>query len=499
MTPEEQQRNFFNRVLSDPTEMRPQWAYPYEPPAQAATIRRAVRNRSISVSELSNLPVEIQQQVHMDEDQWTRYMAHEIDLAWKPVFVKHKTIFSVPRALFEVRPRAYCPRIVTIGPLCRKLEPSSMDSCKALCIKEFMGRRGMHLMELMNHIIPDPENLRNVYFGLPKYKSETLKLLLTVDSVFIHEFLFFLSRDFSPDDETCGHLYPFLNNQITLAQVTRDLFLIGNQVPISFLKKLTELPNEDLTLEDLLLCLEFLVWRSNPFCMSHPGSTTYHKDLKELIQGISFLDCDHLLDCLYVACVQQSNEDNPQEFNRPSCRLPTAFNLSKVGIKFRARKGNTSVVKYHKSSLRLDLPRLVVFDETEDILRNLVAYELTSKAGGELCGYAIIMDSLIDTAEDLSILYRAGVLENHLGSDERLLRMWNEMCINISESSCERWEVMTQAIIMHYKSNWRVMYVEFYSKFLSKPWLWLSTTAAVLLIVMSALQTIYSVAAYYQS
>lgn len=498
MTPEEQQRVFFNRVLSDPVEARPRWAYPYERPPQPEPAARAVRNRGISINELHNLPVDQQQQAHMNEKQWMRYIAQEIDQAWRPVFIRNKTIFSVPRALFEVRPRSYCPRVVTIGPLCRKLEPSPMDSCKALCIQEFMARRGTRLDELMDHIIPDPENLRNVYFGLPKYNIETVKLLLTIDSVFIHEFLFFLSRDFSSEDEICGYLSSFLNNQITISQVTRDLLLVGNQVPILFLRRLTEPPNEDLSADDLLLCLEFLVWRSNPFCMSHPGSITFHNDLKSLTNGISFLDCEHFLDCLYITCVRPPNEDSPQEFSKPSSRLPTASNLSKVGIKFKARKGNTSVVRYHKKSLRFDLPKLIIFDETEDIFRNLIAYELTSKAGGELCGYAIIMDSLIDTEEDLSILYRAGVLENHLGSDGRLLRMWNDMCINISESSCDRWEAMTQAILMHYKSNWRVMYVEFYSKFFSRPWLWLSSIAALLLLGMSALQTIYSVAAYYK-
>eukprot|EP00250_Pteridium_aquilinum_P012442 c20730_g1_i1 orf=293-1801(+) len=500
MTPQEQQHLFFNRVLSDPVDSRPRWAYPYERPAATRVVTPTagtVRNRSVSINELNNLPVEQQQQAHMNENQWLRYIAQEIDLAWRPVFVKHKTIFSVPRALFEVRPRSYCPRVVTIGPLCRKLEPSPMDRCKALCIKEFMGRRAMPLNELMNYTIPDPENLRNVYFGLPKYNTETLQLLLTMDSVFIHEFLFFLSRDSNPEDEVCGYMYSFLNNQITMSQVTRDLFLVGNQVPISFLQRLTELPNGDLALDDLLHCLEYLIFISNPFCMSHLSSDSYHKDLMEVIPGVSFLECEHLLDCLYMACVRMPKGESPQEFNKPSCRLPTASALSKVGIKFKARKGNTSVVRYHKKSLRLDLPRLVIFDETEDILRNLIAYELTSKVGGELCGYAVIMDSLIDTVEDLAILTRAGVLQNHLGSDERLLRMWNEMCINISEHSSERWEVMIGAIMTHYNSNWRIMYVEFYSKFFSRPWLWLSTVAAILLLGMSALQTIYSVLSYY--
>ncbi|KAH7431332.1 hypothetical protein KP509_08G043100 [Ceratopteris richardii] len=373
-----------------------------------------------------------------------------------------------------------------------------MDSCKALCVREFMGRHGLQLDALMDVVVNDPEDLRNIYFNLPKYGTEALKLLLTLDTVFIHEFLFFMSKDYNPDDEFCGYIYTFINNQITNSQLTRDLFLIGNQVPMVFLRRLAELPNEEFPIEILKLCLEYLVWQSNPFCISHMNSSDQHQDIMNMIGDVSVLDCEHLLDCLYTACVQMPDGQSQQVFNRPSCHLPTASALTRVGIKFKARKGNTSVIKYRKKSLILELPRLVVFDQTEDILRNLIAYELTSKEGGELCGYAVIMDSLIDTADDLAILDKAGVLENHLGSDERLLRMWNEMCINISENSSEKWEVMTEAIMKHYRSHWRVMYNEFYSKFFSRPWLWLSTIAAVLLLGMSALQTIYSVAAYYQ-
>ena len=233
---------------------------------------------------------------------------------------------------------------------------------------------------------------------------------------------------------------------------------------------------------------------------SHPDSDSHHENMIELTQGVSVLDCDHLLDCLYISCCQKKGGlETPEGVYRPQFRLPRASELKKVGIKFRARKGNISVVKYNKRKLRLDLPKLAVFDETEDMLRNLVAYELTSKAGGEFCGYAIMMDSLIDTPEDLAILYRSGVLENHLGSEERLVTMWNEMCINITEGSSKRWEEITKNILVHYKSHWRVIYVEFCAKFFSKPWLWLSTLAAVVLLIMSALQTVYSVLAYYQS
>ena len=52
--------------------------------------------------------------------------------------------------------------------------------------------------------------------------------------------------------------------------------------------------------------------------------------------------------------------------------------------------------------------------------------------GGEFAKYAVIMDSTIDTAEDLAILTKAGVIVNHLGSDQKLVNMWNNMSESVT-------------------------------------------------------------------
>ena len=107
------------------------------------------------------------------------------------------------------------------------------------------------------------------------------------------------------------------------------------------------------------------------------------------------------------------------------------------------------------------------------------------------------MDSLIDTPEDVAILTKAEVIENHLGSDEKLLKMWNNMCINVSDGPCEIWDGMIRDILHHYHSDWRAMYVEFREKYFSKPWLTISLFAGFLLLLVSLVQTGYTVAGYY--
>ena len=172
---------------------------------------------------IHNFPIEQLHQMNLNPAEWEIYMKEEIENAeHKSTFEKQKVIGFVPRALFEVKPQSYCPRILTIGPLYQSLEPSPMDRFKALCVKKFMERRKMSDVEkLMDELIPEPRELRDVYFGLsPSYNFDSLRLLVTVDTIFIHEFLLFLSED-CPDSEEkeSGYLYTFINNEFTRSHV----------------------------------------------------------------------------------------------------------------------------------------------------------------------------------------------------------------------------------------------------------------------------------------
>ena len=138
----------------------------------------------------------------------------------------------------------------------------------------------------------------------------------------------------------------------------------------------------------------------------------------------------------------------------------------------------------------------MVTDSTEDRLRNLLAYEQTSTNGGELCRYAFTMDSLIDTAQDVAILTRTKVLVNHI-CYERLVNMWNDMCINITLKPSKEWEEMQRDVLEHCGSRWRRWHVEFHYTYFSRPWYWVPIFVAFLLLGFTALQTMYSILGFY--
>ena len=56
-----------------------------------------------------------------------------------PVYSRGWMILKPPQALLEVKPQSYYPKVMTIGPLYQKLEPSPIDNYKALC-EEIYGK-----------------------------------------------------------------------------------------------------------------------------------------------------------------------------------------------------------------------------------------------------------------------------------------------------------------------------------------------------------------------
>ena len=145
-----------------------------------------------------NRPTAEHHQNNFNEDEWSHYMTIKIENAFLDADTHKPTeisMISTPhQALLEVKPLSYCPEILTIGPLyIQNLGESPLDHRKGLCVKIFMERHGLSDVKvLMQRLIPDWNDLNSIYFNLPKYRFECLQLMVTIDTVFIHELLLFV-------------------------------------------------------------------------------------------------------------------------------------------------------------------------------------------------------------------------------------------------------------------------------------------------------------------
>ena len=132
------------------------------------------------------------QQPDFTKDKWRDYMKEKINLHGDdaPVFNESWKILKPPQALLEVKPQSYNPKLVTIGPLYQNLELSPINNFKALCVRKFMERHGISSVgELMQYLSHDqPDELSRIYnLNLSQSDFDWLQLLVTIDTVFIHE------------------------------------------------------------------------------------------------------------------------------------------------------------------------------------------------------------------------------------------------------------------------------------------------------------------------
>ncbi|KAL0007610.1 hypothetical protein SO802_009112 [Lithocarpus litseifolius] len=86
----------------------------------------------------------------------------------------------------------------------------------------------------------------------------------------------------------------------------------------------------------------------------------------------------------------------------------------------------------------LEVPRLEVHDETEAILRNLMALEQCHYPfEAYICNYIVLLDFLINTRDDVELLVEKGIIVYKLGSNKAVAIMVNKLGLEIEQKrSC---------------------------------------------------------------
>ncbi|KAI3947251.1 hypothetical protein MKX01_019904 [Papaver californicum] len=178
----------------------------------------------------------------------------------------------------------------------------------------------------------------------------------------------------------------------------------------------------------------------------------------------------------------------------------SAMNLHESGIKFKQSTETCNLTDIWFKGHTLRLPVVVIDDTTESALLNLMAFErFHVGAGNEITSYVCFMDNIIDSSDDVKILRSSGVLQNAIGSDKAVAKLFNELTKDVTPDP-ESWlEIVVQKQLDEYCRNkwheWRANLIHTYFK---NPWTLLSLLAAVLLLALTISQTFYSIYGYYK-
>ena len=170
-----------------------------------------------------------------------------------------------------------------------------------------MERHGIAAVEdLIQHLISAQSHELSQIYNInrdPQYNIKWLQLLVTVDTIFVHEYLLFWSK---PQDResVCRYFAIFIFNDHTLdVRIERDLLLIGNQIPMSFLEKIAA-NNRNFSLAVFEMTVREFIVQRNPFFLSLDGRNGFLAFLESM--NINLIDTrEHLLDSLYFSCTVQ--------------------------------------------------------------------------------------------------------------------------------------------------------------------------------------------------
>ncbi|KAL0332520.1 UNVERIFIED_CONTAM: hypothetical protein Scaly_2153500 [Sesamum calycinum] len=173
--------------------------------------------------------------------------------------------------------------------------------------------------------------------------------------------------------------------------------------------------------------------------------------------------------------------------------------LREAGIKVRKAKRNESLmdIKFVNGVLRI--PELIIYDETESQFMNLIAYEQLLPGGEQryVSDYTFFMHCLINTSKDVKLLRSRGIIENCLGDDDEVRQMFNRLGRNILTSSGFCYSQVFCCVNRHCQRRSEKWNAKLRRNYFNSPWSIISFLAAFTLLVLTFIQTTYTVLTYY--
>ncbi|KAK6912622.1 Protein of unknown function DUF247, plant [Dillenia turbinata] len=320
-------------------------------------------------------------------------------------------IYRVPDKLKRTNEEAYTPRIVSIGPFHHGKEKlQAMEEHKLRYLDKFVKRMEdkASLEDCVKVIESREERIRDSFAERIDMSSENFVLMILTDSAFIIELLLLHSHYDSIDDTD-----PICKKPWLIDDVSRDLSLLENQLPLFILEELFNLAfgsNEDIADSFLKISYKFFV-----------GSENINKFLEHTLNS----GVQHFVDLLRIYYITQA----PERRSRQQVEFPiSAIELLEAGISFKKGKSKSLFGFEFKGGV-LKMPYFKIDYRKETLFRNLIAFEqCCHQSNSYITDYVNFLACLIKSTEDVWLLARKGIIEHRLGSHAEAANLIQNMC-----------------------------------------------------------------------
>ncbi|XP_047173582.1 UPF0481 protein At3g47200-like [Vigna umbellata] len=389
-------------------------------------------------------------------------------------------IYRVPPNIRESNAKAYTPQILSIGPYHHKASHvgeednsfEAMEKLKLNYVKGFINRTQLPMRELIVRIKNLEEKIRCCYAEPIRYKSDDFLKMILVDACFIIE-LFLRWRKFT---DWVGKDPLFLQQGTMGVDIQCDLRLLENQLPFFVLEHLYNLTG----MNEKFLDISFSYFQ--------------HTSLRNVCPGES---PKHLTDLLRSSIISSSKLGLEKlEQRKHVKRVHSASQLMEAGIEFKVSPDDSLIdLTYSKYGV-LSMPILNIYDDTEVLFRNILAYEHChiNVTAFIITQYVLILDFLINTEKDVNILVDKKIIVNWTGDANKVVTMINNLTSQLNMPSFNSHYFSLCNDLNEFYENPRNKYKAiFIHEYFNTPWKIASTTAATLLLFFTFIQTVCSI------
>ncbi|XP_068651538.1 UPF0481 protein At3g47200-like [Aristolochia californica] len=415
------------------------------------------------------------------------------------------TIFRVPPRIRIFDDAAYEPQIVSIGPYHRgKKQLQSMEKYKWQYLHNFLSRKGvMSLDGFLDEMQTLEKDARNRYSKDVSLDCSEFLEMMVLDGCFVVEFFLKFT------ESTLGSLSPdpILDSRLIWDSVGHDLLLVENQLPLFVIShifdtynpsnpSLIPLPLDKLALNFFHRMADFIITGTEPLPAMESIHHLLHLVYINLIPPLPQLSTQSHNSVL--AKLKSFLFPNPSISSQPIWNIPSVQGLQEAGVKIRKGKGENFLdIKFSKGVM--EIPYVDIDDFTNTFLRNMIAYEQIHRPE-RLCFslYTLFMDDLINTTKDVDELTKKGIIENSLGSDEDVTVLFNQMGKGTIVSWDDHSLELTEEINRYCSTKRNIWRAKLVHDYFSNPWAFISLIGALLLLLLTLLQTLFSILPYAQ-
>ncbi|XP_020195904.1 UPF0481 protein At3g47200 [Aegilops tauschii subsp. strangulata] len=442
------------------------------------------------------------------------------------------SVYRVPKSLREGDERAYTPQVVSIGPLhAGKRRLREMERHKWRALHHVLKRTGHDVTAYLDALRPMEERVRSCYDGRVAWMpANDFAQCLVLDGTFVLE-LFRGALDGAKgfvDDLGYSRHDPVFAMRGAMHAIRNDMILLENQIPLFVLDLLLgiQLGHPEQTGAVASLAVRF-------FDPLMPTDTPLHR--KDRFKLESSVDSDaaaaaafdplsnpmlHCLDVFRRSLLRAGMQPTPP----PAARLwlkkwsglrrvadkrrqqfvHCVSELREAGIRCRRRRNTDRFwdIRFDKGVLHI--PRILIHDGTKALFLNLIAFEqchmdIATPGGNNITSYAIFMDNLINSAEDVKYLHDRGIIEHWLGSDGEVAELFNRLCLEVVFDINDSYlSGLSDQVNRYYDHKWSTWVASLQHNYFTNPWAIVSVVAGVFLLLLTMMQTFYSAYSYYR-